>query len=438
MNRKIRTFVCQSEYVLRILFFLPNTFLKRVVFGKDPVWKLFFFQSWGKLPKELLQMLRQRESLWINTEAGGELTQAIPLCKSLKDDFPQYNLLISTHKYDSYKLALRIPGVDYAFFSPWDISFVTRKVLKKIRPKLLIAIDIVTAPVLFREAHRLGFTTLLCSGFMNKHVKKHKILMRTMALDSLKKLTFIAAKEQVDKTRFVQLGCSPDSVRVLGDLKYDLLDAEEFANTGQNFLRISGLRKTDKILLGASTHPGDEKVLIDSFSILKDHHPDFKLIIAPRFNQFIEPIEAYLTELNFSHIRKTELTNPPKKQPQVIILDTFGDLPYLYSAASYVFIGASLVPLNPGGGHNPIEPMLHGLPVFHGPHMSKHQDIVDELKTIWTGLQIHTSEELAENILYLEDNHILKKKIKCTIKTIVERNIGSTKRHVEFIYKILS
>jgi 3-deoxy-D-manno-octulosonic-acid transferase len=314
---------------------------------------------------------------------------------------------------------------------------VARKVLKKIRPKLLIAIDIVTAPVLFREAHRLGFTTLLCSGFMNKNLKELKILTRTMALDSLKDLTFIAAKEQLDRTRFIQLGCSPDSVHVLGDLKYNLLDAEQFANTRQDSLRTSGLRKNDKILLGGSIHPGEEKVIIDSFAILKQHDPNFKLVIAPRFNKFIDPIENYLTELNFSHARKTELIKPHKTPTEVIIVDTFGDLPYIYSAASYVFIGATLFPPNPGGGHNPIEPMLHGLPVFHGPHVLKYQDIVDELKAVWTGLQIHTSKELAENILYLEDNHVLKNKIKAKIKTIVERNTGSVRRHVEFINRIL-
>jgi len=151
MMCKINALIQQSKYLGRIFFFFPLTFFKRVAFGKDPVWRSFFFQRWGILPNEVLDMVRERDSLWINAEAGGELTQAIPLCKSLKDMFPQYNLLISTHKYDSYKLALRIPGVDFAFFSPWDISFVVRKVLRRIKPKLLLSIDIVTAPVLIQD-----------------------------------------------------------------------------------------------------------------------------------------------------------------------------------------------------------------------------------------------------------------------------------------------
>jgi 3-deoxy-D-manno-octulosonic-acid transferase len=438
MNIKTKSFLYQGEYLARILFFFPYTFFRRVVFGKDPVWKAFFFQSWGRLPKKLLDIVRDRESLWINTEAGGELTQAIPLCKALKEEFPAYNLLISTHKYESYQLALTIPSVDFAFFSPWDISFVVRKVLKRIRPKLLLSIDIVTAPVLIQEAHRSGFTTLLCSGFMNKHLENAKIVRRSMALDFTKYLSFIAVKDEVDKARFIQLGYPPKSIHVLGDLKYDILKVSEIAKTKRHWLRSLALNDNDKILTGASLHPGEEQFIIDSFVILRKRNPGFKLVIAPRFKEFIKQVETYLSALNFSFIKKTELNKDSKTHPDVIILDTFGELPYIYSATSYVLIGASSIPQGPGGGHNPIEPMLHGIPVFHGPHMAKYQEIVDELKRIWSGLEINTSKELARNILHLESNDVLKKKIKNRTRTIVEANTGSAKRHVDFIKNIIS
>ena len=160
IKNSFNAFYHQSKYIAEIIFFIPSTLLKRVVFGKDPIWKSFFFQSWGMLPPELEKRLAEKNNIWINSESGGELTQIFSLCKMLKQQFPEYNLLLSTHKYDAYRLAQKVDGVDYAFFSPWDITWVVRKVLGKIRPILIMSIEVVTAPVLFREAHRLGFKNL--------------------------------------------------------------------------------------------------------------------------------------------------------------------------------------------------------------------------------------------------------------------------------------
>ena len=142
--------------------------------------------------------------------------------------------------------------------------------------------------------------------------------------------------------------------------------------------------------------------------------------------------------IKLSFIKRTEIDKKPVDSPDVIIIDTFGELPYIYSAASYVLLGSSIYPADPLGGHNIIEPMLHKIPVFHGPHMFKYQEVVDELKNTWSGLEVSTSRQLAENIMYLENDKTLKKEIKNSIDTIVQRHQGSTVKHVEFIKEILS
>jgi len=438
MTKTAKPFFYQAEYLARILFFLPITFLKRMVFGKDPIWKAFFLQSWGRLPEELLKLVRNRESLWINTEAGGELTQAVSLCKVLKQELPEYNLLLSTHKYDAYQHALKIPGVDYAFFSPWDIPHVVRKVLKAIKPKLVLSMEIVTAPVMVREARSLGFTTLLCSGFMSKNLPKSTILKRPMALNFFQGLDFIAAKDDIDKQGFAQLGCPEKSIRVSGNLKYDLIQRNEISGIKQDWILRFRLQENDKVLIGASLHPGEDKFIVDAFRLLREKSPAFKLIIVPRFSDFIPQVEEYLSTLKLSFIKRTEIDQKTVDSPDVIIIDTFGELPYIYSAASYVLLGSSIYPADPLGGHNIIEPMLHKIPVFHGPYMFKYQEVVDELKNTWPGLEVSTSQQLAKNIMYLENDKTLKKEITNSINTIVQRHKGSTVKHVEFIKEILS
>jgi 3-deoxy-D-manno-octulosonic-acid transferase len=409
-----------------------------LVFGKDPIWKAFFLQRWGRLPEELLKLVRSRESLWINTEAGGELTQTASLCLALKEELPEYNLLLSTHKYDAYQHALKISGVDYAFFSPWDIPLVVRKVLKAIKPKLLLSMEIVTAPVMLKEARSLGFTTLLCSGFMSKNLPKSTILKRPMALNFVHGLDFIAAKDEIDKQGFTQLGCPEKSIRVSGNLKYDLIQRNEIARIKEDWMLRFQLQGNNKVLIGASLHPGEDKFIVDAFRLLQEQSPAFKLIIVPRFSDFIPQVEEYLSTLKLSFIKRTEIDQKTVDSPDVIIIDTFGELPYIYAAASYVLLGSSIYPADPLGGHNIIEPMLHKIPVFHGPHMFKYQEVVDELKNTWPGLEVSTSRQLAENIIYLENDKALKKEITNNIDTIVQRHRGSTIKHVEFIKEILS
>ena len=437
MNR-IKAIYQQIRYLANILFFLPNTFFKRVVFGNDPVWKAFFFQSWGRFPEDFEEMLRSRESIWINTEAGGEITQVFSLCRILKEQSPEYNLLISTHKYDAYLLAQKIDGVDYVFFSPWDITWVVRKVLRKIKPGLLMAIEIATAPVLFREAHLLGIKTFLCSAFMSKNLGKNRILKRAMSLKFYNYFDFIAVKDQIDKEGFEKLGCPADSVKILGNLKYDTTKLKTLGKSRVEWLKELGLETDNKVLLGGSIHPGEEIFLIDAYALLRKEDPQFRLIIAPRFTQFISQVESYLNALGLHFIKRTEIKKGVDVGDKVIILDTFGELAYLYAAASYALIGSSIISADPLGGHNIIEPMVHETPIFYGPHMLKAQEVVDELKECWQGLEIGSPEELAKNILVLEKNKVLKDKIQVKMKEIVNRHKDSAERHVMAIKRYLS
>jgi 3-deoxy-D-manno-octulosonic-acid transferase len=438
MVNRIKAIYQQIKYLANILFFLPNTFFKRVVFGSDPVWKAFFFQSWGRLPEDLEEMARSRKSIWINTEAGGEITQIFSLCRMLKEQFPEYNLLISTHKYNAYLLAQRIDGVDYVFFSPWDITWVVRKVLRKIKPKLLMAIEIVTAPVLFREAYRLGFKTFLCSAFMSKNLDKNRILKRAMPFEFYKHFDFIAVKDQIDKEGFEKLGCPANSVKILGNLKYDTTKLKALGKTRTEWLKELGLETENKVLLGGSIHPGEEKFLIDAHALLRKQDPQFRLIIAPRFTEFICQAESYLTALGLGFIKRTEIKKGMGVGEKVIILDTFGELAYLYAMASYALIGSSIIPADPLGGHNIIEPMVHETPIFYGPYMLKAREVVDELKECWQGMEIRSSQELAENILFLEKNKVLKDKIQEKMREIVNRHKDSAERHVMAIKEYLS
>jgi 3-deoxy-D-manno-octulosonic-acid transferase len=325
-----------------------------------------------------------------------------------------------------------------------------RKVLKKINPRLLMTIEVVTAPVLFREAYRLGIKTFLCSAFMSKNIDKNRgLLERAMPLEFYKYFDSIGVKTEIDKQGFEKLGCPANSITILGELKYDVVKLKVLGRSKEEWFKELGLKTENKVLLGGSIHPGEEEFLIDSYVFLKEQNPQFRLIIAPRFNKFINKVETHLHKRGFSFIKRTDITKGMEVGEKVIIIDTFGELAYLYAAASYALIGSSIIPAGQQGGHNIIEPMIHQVPTFiiepmvhqvptfHGPYMLKDQEIVDEIKECWQGVEIRSSEELAKNILILEESNVLRDKIQEKMKEIVNRHVDSAERHVNFIKEFI-
>jgi len=426
----------QSCYLFQILFFFPHTLVKRVILGRDHVWKQFFFQSWGIYSQSIRVLLASKPNLWINTEAGGELTQIFSFCRHLKETFPQYNLILSTHRYDSFLLARTIPGVDLALFSPWDTTAVVNRVLRIIDPVLLLAIEIVTAPVLVQQAQRKGYRTVLCSGFMSKNVDRHQILRRSMALRFYDSLDHILVKDRSDVEGFIKYGVPDQKLHVLGDMKYDIEYLTLSEGERESLYRELGLSPKSPLFVAGSIHIGEEKIIIDAYQIIKKQIPIFQLILAPRFPNIIPKSEEYLTKLNIAFIHKTRINQKPDNHGKVIILDTFGELNRIYALATFAFIGSSIVAPR-YGGHNVIEPLVHRVLIFHGIHMFKDKEIVEELDGVWPGFKVSTAEDLAEGVRVLLQKPQITQELQNKCQEIAQRNKNNIQNHIRFIAELL-
>ena len=240
-----------------------------------------------------------------------------------------------------------------------------------------------------------------------------------------------------DCRKMIRLGVPADRVIALGNLKYDMVQPD---GREKEFVFPVSVGDRRFVWVCGSTHPGEEKILLFAFAQLlarqesaEDIAEQLFLVLAPRdISRGRE-----LVELAGSFGLDADLRSRDEGQEhkgRVLILDTLGELARCYGQADLAFVGGSLVPQ---GGHNPIEPAVHGVPVFFGPHMEDFSEIADELVRCGGGKSV-TADSLPETL-----SSLLAEKEKRAImgqaaKDLVERHHGGVRRHVRAVQRLLA
>jgi 3-deoxy-D-manno-octulosonic-acid transferase len=397
----------------------------------------FVRESWGYLPSILGAGASAGPTVWISAAPGGELIQSASFCGRLKAASPDLRILLSTTNARSLGFARTVPGTDGVFFSPWDLSGPVRRALRAIRPRLVLAVEAAIAPVLYREARRLGATTALISGYMAGGYQRHPTYARAMALGVFAHLDWIGAKSEEDRRGFLQLGAPPDRVVVLGDLRYDP-DACAVPEAERKAWRdLLGLDPDEPLLVAGSVRTGEEALVLDGFLEARRGLPGLRLVIAPRFHPDVERVSAWLRERREPFHRRTELRGG--RTAGVIVLDSFGELARLYSLASFVFLGGSVLPGDSVGlGQNLSEPLAQGVPIFFGPHMNRWADIVSQMTAVYPGLRVTGAADLGRGIGELGRSPELVGRLRSLARRVMEERSGGLSEHVAFVRKIVT
>lgn len=432
---KLKALYLQLKYAAKPLFYLPITFIKRVVFGKDPYWRQYFFNKWGFLPKELIELCRKRPTIWIDAMSGGEVTQLFTFCELLKKELPAHNIVVSTNNYLPLLLAKKIKDADYVFDSPWDIGWVAVRALKKVRPVLFAVLDQLNSPMLLIKAKELSIPAVILSGFMSKGFEKSLTLKRQLALGAFKHADHVCAREEQDALGYAGLGVQRQKIHVLGNMKFDVdyirLRPGEREAIRADFLIPEG----GMAMVGGSIHADEDRFLCDAYLRARESISDLKLFLVPRYNSYVLGFEACLRERGITFIRRTDMAGAKGDTDfDAVIVNTFGELSRLYGAADFIFIGGSVCPADQFGyGQSIIEPLIHGAPIFFGPHMKHWEEYVKELKEVWPQLEILAPQDLALGMICIAMDRQLAAKLEKKCLEIVSRFANGVENHARFI-----
>lgn len=436
--RRLKFRLHRWRYALNAYRALPITFVRRVLFGRDPYWRQYFWSRWGYPPKAMLQAIGRRQVLWIDALSGGEVTQTVTFCRMLREASPALAIVLSTNNRYSHEFAKANLAVDYVFDSPWDCPGPVRRVLRRINPTVLVCVESLTSPILVREAKRMGITTVFVSALMSKDIELHPMYHRIVEEEVFGELDWIGVKSQDDVRGFVRQGAEPERVVVTGNMKFDLEFLQVSSAQKEQLRAAVGLSKGEPVLLAASVHLGEEELVADAYLQIRQTVPALRLVLVPRYRFHVAEMTRQLDTRGLAWILKSSLRHEEEAVGRVVVVDTFGELAKLYAIATVVFLGGSTYCRNVLGlGQNIIEPLVHRRPIFFGPFMHLWPEITKELKSVWEGFEVKTARELASGAVVALTDSALTARLEGKIDEIMNAHRNDVGRNVELVRNVL-
>jgi len=258
-------------------------------------------------------------------------------------------------------------------FAPLDLPWTTGRALRRIRPSILVLGESELWPSLLqRAAGRVP--VVLVNARLSDQTMRRARRIRPLYRWMLRRLTAVGVQTPEDRDRFVELGLEPDRITVTGNTKFDRAPPR-LSDEDQRRLRAELGVGTAPLLVAGSTFPGEDDLVLDALEALRP--TDLRLILAPRHPERAIAVEAMVRSRGFRVWRRSQGSvqdhgTLPNEGPEVVILDTVGELAAIYGLATVAVVGRSF---RMGGGQNPLEPMAHGIPVLYGPRMENFREI---------------------------------------------------------------
>ena len=303
--------------------------------------------------------------IWVHAVSVGETLAALPLIRRLQAAQPQARLLVTTTTPTGSARVRAALGDGVAHcYAPYDFPHAVGRFLRRVQPALLIVMETELWPNLLHGCARRGIPVVLANARLSARSAAGYGRVAALTRPMLAALTRVAAQTREDGERFLALGLAPEKLQVTGNIKFDLeLDAALRARAHQ--LRAAWRGGARSIWLAASTHEGEDELVLAAHSQLLATRPDALLVLVPRHPERFDRAHALCMGQGFRTLRHSA-GQPPAIDTQVLLGDTMGELLAFCGAVDLVFVGGSLVPV---GGHNLIEPAAWGRPVLSGPQV---------------------------------------------------------------------
>ncbi len=335
--------------------------------------------------------------IWLHAASVGEIQVARALISEIKKQLPEAAIIVSTGRRQGLAVAAnQLPADVPCIFAPLDLIGIVNRTLKTIQPTIYVCLETELWPNIIRQAQHHGAKLFLLNGRLSENSYAGYRKVKGFMQDLLSCFTKISVIQGADAKRFRALGADPARIRILGNAKYDQSITQADPNLAKRYRQMLDVHRQQPVLVAGSTHTGEEEMLIEVFRALQQRLPDLVWIIAPRHLRRLTEIEKIFEEQGVATMRLRQVQEQGRST-EVVLVDTMGELAGLYSMATYVFCGGSLVER---GGHNVLEAAVWGTPVFYGPHMADFSDAKALLEAEGAGFCVKTTQELANRLLY--------------------------------------
>jgi 3-deoxy-D-manno-octulosonic-acid transferase len=284
-------------------------------------------------------------------------------------------------------------SVEHLYF-PYDLPSAVDSFLDRVCPAAVLVMETEIWPNFFTACARRGVPLALVNARMSARSAAGYARLSGMIRDTLRIPVLIAAQSDADARRLRELGADPGRLAVCGNLKYDIRFPPSIREQGLAQRRIFSASRP--VWIAASTHEGEERVVLEAFAEIHRLQPDCLLVLAPRHPERFERVHGLCVKAGFTVARRTSPGVASGPSADIFVLDTLGELPVFYASADIAYVGGSLTP---HGGHNLLEPASLGLPIITGPHVFNFADAAERLGAAGALRVAHDAGELATIVL---------------------------------------
>jgi 3-deoxy-D-manno-octulosonic-acid transferase len=414
------------------IIILPYYLLKIIFTGK---YRKSFIQKLGGRQAKILANLKDGPRIWIHAVSVGEVTAAAPIVACLKMKRPEVTIIFSTSTETGQKMARRfIKEADAFIYFPLDIPSIVRKIIKMANPDVFVLVETELWPNFLKACQERRIKTLMVNGRISPRSYHRYRLTKFFWKRVLCNLNAAGMIAGIDAERMKNIGMTSTKIKVLGNAKYDGLAAMISPALQEEITRRFNARENERFFVAGSTHEGEEKIIIHVYHELLKRYPDFKLIIVPRHIERTGDIFRLLKQENFNDVMTlTDINNGrQRKDERIIVVDIIGELFKVYSLATIVYCGGSLVPK---GGQNILEAAAWGKVIFYGPSMEDFSKERALLEDAGCGVTVRSAEELLREIIHMLENPEELKSRGERGKAVVLANIGAAARYADLVSK---
>lgn len=344
--------------------------------------------------KQLIQKALSDSPIWIHAVSVGELLTAIPLIEALYQEHPQIPLVITCTTLTGHTLAQeRLSSIATVLYAPLDFSLSVNAFLNLIRPQALIILETELWPNMIALSSQRGIPIALVNARLSDTSFRNYARFSFLCASMLKHIGLIATQSEEDTKRFLALGARPNTVSTLGNLKY--VRAQMLRQSYSEDKPCALFSAPTLILLAASTHEGEEELVLNAYQELCQHQPLLKLILVPRHPERAADVLELCHKKNLSATLFTSLEPTQTIESKVLVVNVIGQLISLYRYADVVIIGGSFIA---HGGQNPLEPAALGKPIVFGPHMFNFKSISRDLLSSHAAIQLADAAQLVSTL----------------------------------------
>ena len=421
--------VAMILYLYRIVvwFLTPLIFAMLLLRSiREPEYRHRISERFGLLSSEL-----STGCVCFHTVSAGETISAAPVIQELIKQDQSLRILITTMTPTGSAMAKKIfgSGVEHSYL-PYDYQFAVRRFFNLVRPKILILMETELWPNLVNEAAKRDIPVICINARLSERSARRYTFIRPLIKRLLHQVQLMACQYDGHVSRFIDLGLDPKKARALGNMKFDLSVPPNLI--ADSFERRKGLGLDQRLVwIVASTHDGEEEIILTVYKKLKTRYEDLLLILVPRHpprSKFVGSI----FERDGVEVHYESLLESPREinKVKVLIGDVMGSLFDLYGLADIATVGGSFVDV---GGHNPIEPAAYGLPILVGPHQYNFSEVMLEFEKHGGLKTMNDSEDLQNALdMLLSSKEERQEMGDAALKTI-EKNKGSTNQLVELL-----